>query len=446
MTTDSLPDAVSVLICGGMQHLARPLLWFLADDAPLTSISRQGPHIQHVRVVDKFIVSEAGSSLWVDPRTHKVLRDPRFEYKQANLTNRDAAQAVFRTPDGKAYDFVFDLTGEGAGLGTDLSHQMLFDRTTKLARQLAQISAKEGVRAHVRDTGGYLTIKPDEPAIKEGQVGGRTVKSKKALWWSEAERAAADVPGLNLVITRSAGIWGPFQYVSPLMPRLYMGQVYSWHKEAMNFLWGPELRVHSIHADDWAAAAWQLACWMAQRGRAAADVEAGEDIARVEYAGKDEAEVKKLIANSEDVCPRDKVPRAPVFNVVDDNDTDQGKILEVVGAAFNVETGFVNAAIATWAKLHLSSVVDDVNAKHFDMVFEMLKHTNPPVTHETTPLTSFLDAETLANRALALDGSKLMRVIGWKPTQRFSVENLLAVRSDYQGAEGSWPTFFNEVP
>ncbi|KAE8212002.1 hypothetical protein CF327_g4316 [Tilletia walkeri] len=439
MTTNPLPESVSVLICGGMQHLARPLLWFLADNASSSSGSRQGPQVQHVRVVDKFIVSEAGSSLWVDPRTHEVLRDPRFEYKQANLTNRETAQSVYRTPDGKAYDFVFDLTGEGAGLGQNLSSQMLLDRTTKLARQLAQISAQEGVRAHVRDTGGYLTIKPDEPAIKEGQVGGRTVKSKKAFWWHEAERAAADVPGLNLVITRSAGLWGPFQYVSPLMPRLYMGQVYQWHKEPMKLLWGPELRVHSIHTADWSSAAWQLACWMAQRGRVAADAEAGEDIARVEYNGKDEDEIKKLVAHNEDVCPRDKVPRAPVFNVVDGDNTDQGKILEVVGTAFDVETGFVNAAITTWAKLNLSSVVDDVNAKHFDMVFEMLKSTDPPVTHETSPLTSFLDAETLANRALALDGSKLTKVIGFKPTQRLSAEALLDIRSGFRQTSGAWP-------
>jgi len=152
-------------------------------------------------------------------------------------------------------------------------------------------------------------------------------------------------------------------------------------------------------------------------------------------------EVKKLLASAEYICPPNKVARAPVFNVVDDDNTDQGKILEVVGKAFDIETGFVNAAIATWAKLNLSSVVDDVNAKHFDMVFEMLKHTYPPVTHESSPLTSFLDAETLANRALALDGSKLKRVIGWKPTQKLSAEGLLAIRAEFCSSGGAWPEF-----
>jgi len=425
-----------------MQHLARPLLWFLAEDPPASSTNvRQGPAIKHIRVVDKFIVSESGSSLWVDPRTHAALRDPRCEYQQANLLNRDAAEKVFRTPNDTAYDFVFDLTGEGAGLGTNYSSPMLYERTTKLAHQLAEIAAKQGVRAYLRDTGGYLMIKPDEPALKEGQVGGRTVKSKKAFWWHEAERAVATVPGLNLVITRSAGLWGPFQYVSPLMPRLYMGQVYEWHKEPMKLLWGPELRVHSIHTYDWAIAAWSLTIWIAQRGRTAAESEAGEDIGSIEYQGKDEMEVKKLLASAEYICPPNKVARAPVFNVVDDDNTDQGKILEVVGKAFDIETGFVNAAIATWAKLNLSSVVDDVNAKHFDMVFEMLKHTYPPVTHESSPLTSFLDAETLANRALALDGSKLKRVIGWKPTQKLSAEGLLAIRAEFCSSGGAWPEF-----
>ncbi|KAK0527684.1 hypothetical protein OC842_004778 [Tilletia horrida] len=439
--TSSHADAVSVLICGGMQHLARPLLWFLAEDKDATTTRRTGPQIKHVRMVDKFIVSQAGSSLWIDPRTLKTLQDPRFDYKQVNLMNREAAQKVFRAPDGGGYDIVFDLTGEGAGLGTNLSSQMLYDRTTKLARQLAEIAAAEGVKAYLRDTGGYLTIKPDEAALKEDQVAGRTVKSRKAFWWHEAERAVADVPGLNLVITRSAGIWGPFQYVSPLMPRLYMGQVYEWHKEPMKLLWGPELRVHSVHTFDYCAAAWQLACWMAQRGRAAADAEAGEPIGRIEYSGKDEDEIKRILSQAQDICPRDKTPRAPVFNVVDGDNTDQGKILETVGKAFNIETGFVNTAITTWARLNLSSVVDDVNAKHFDMVFDMLKHTHPPVTHETSPLTSFLDAEALANRALALDGSKLRRTIGWAPTRHLSAEELLAIRAEFRQSGGAWPSF-----
>ncbi|KAK0520182.1 hypothetical protein OC834_007131 [Tilletia horrida] len=410
--TSSHADAVSVLICGGMQHLARPLLWFLAEDKDATTTRRTGPQIKHVRMVDKFIVSQAGSSLWIDPRTLKTLQDPRFDYKQVNLMNREAAQKVFRAPDGGGYDIVFDLTGEGAGLGTNLSSQMLYDRTTKLARQLAEIAAAEGVKAYLRDTGGYLTIKPDEAALKEDQVAGRTVKSRKAFWWHEAERAVADVPGLNLVITRSAGIWGPFQYVSPLMPRLYMGQVYEWHKEPMKLL-----------------------------GRAAADAEAGEPIGRIEYSGKDEDEIKRILSQAQDICPRDKTPRAPVFNVVDGDNTDQGKILETVGKAFNIETGFVNTAITTWARLNLSSVVDDVNAKHFDMVFDMLKHTHPPVTHETSPLTSFLDAEALANRALALDGSKLRRTIGWAPTRHLSAEELLAIRAEFRQSGGAWPSF-----
>ncbi|CAD6887818.1 unnamed protein product, partial [Tilletia caries] len=263
-----------------------------------------------------------------------------------------------------------------------------------------------------------------------------------AFWWHEAERGAADVPGLNLVIMRSAAIWGPFQYVAPLMPRIFMGQLYAGFKEPMKLLWGPELRVHSIHTADWASAAWKLACWMAQRGRAAADAEAGEHIARVEYTGKDEDEVKRLAANNKDMCPRDRVPRGPVFNIVDEDNTDQRKILDVVGQAFKVETGFVNTAITTWAKLNLSSVVDDVNAKHMEMVFKLVKHVEDPAYVDgASPLTCFLDAETLANRALALDGSKMTRITGWKPTHHLSAEALLAIRSEFNTqAPEAWPT------
>ncbi|CAD6955051.1 unnamed protein product, partial [Tilletia controversa] len=177
----------------------------------------------------------------------------------------------------------------------------------------------------------------------------------KAFWWHEAERGAADVPGLNLVIMRSAAIWGPFQYVAPLMPRIFMGQLYAGFKEPMKLL---------------------------------------------------------------------------------------RKILDVVGQAFKVETGFVNTAITTWAKLNLSSVVDDVNAKHMEMVFKLVKHVEDPAYVDgASPLTCFLDAETLANRALALDGSKMTRITGWKPTHHLSAEALLAIRSEFNTqAPEAWPT------
>ncbi|CAD6923806.1 unnamed protein product [Tilletia laevis] len=199
--------------------------------------------------------------------------------------------------------------------------------------------------------------------------------------------------------------------------------------------------MHSIHTADWASAAWKLACWMAQRGRDVADAEAGEYIARVEYTGKDEDEVKRLAANNKDMCPRDRVPRAPVFNVVDEDNTDQRKILDVVGQAFKVETGFVNAAITAWAKVNFSGVVDDINAKHLEMVVELVKHIKDPgYVDGTSPLTCVLEADLLVNRALALDGSKITRITGWKPTQHLSTEALLAIRSEFNTqAPEAWP-------
>lgn len=43
---------------------------------------------------------------------------------------------------------------------------------------------------------------------------------------------------------------------------------------------------------------------------------------------------------------------------------------------------------------------------------------------KSTPFNPILDLETVAQRAIALDGSKIRRVLGWKPTKRLEPETV----------------------
>ena len=88
-------------------------------------------------------------------------------------------------------------------------------------------------------------------------------------------------------------------------------------------LWSADLKANTLHTRDWCRAAWQAALWCSMRSRAEANKEAGEDLPRV--TPKDKAKYGEINVE-EDVercCPRSKNPKAPVFNVVDDGNTDQ---------------------------------------------------------------------------------------------------------------------------
>ncbi len=111
-------------------------------------------------------------------------------------------------------------------------------------------------------------------------------KAPKAYWWYEAERAAASVPGLPLAITRSAEVVGPFVFHGSIPSRYALGKLYHWLGEPLKLLWGPELRINTIHVDEWCPVAWQLVQWVASRSRAEADLLAGEDLPPVRMKDK----------------------------------------------------------------------------------------------------------------------------------------------------------------
>lgn len=60
---------------------------------------------------------------------------------------------------------------------------------------------------------------------------------------------------------------------------------------------------------------------------------------------------------------------------------------------------------------------------------------DPPIAY--TPFTFFLDQEAVAQRCIALDSSKIERVIGWKPRRTFAPEGVQEMVESFQKA-GVW--------
>lgn len=88
-------------------------------------------------------------------------------------------------------------------------------------------------------------------------------------------------------------------------------------------LWSAELKVNTLHSRDWCNAAWTAALWCSSRSRPDANTQAGEDLPRI--TPKDKAKFGGFDAevDVERCCPRSKTPRAPIFNIVDDGNTNQ---------------------------------------------------------------------------------------------------------------------------
>ncbi|KAI8599487.1 hypothetical protein EDD21DRAFT_355410 [Dissophora ornata] len=181
-----------------------------------------------------------------------------------------------------------------------------------------------------------------------------------------------------------------------LTPRLICGRVYQHLKQKMEFLWSKDLRFNTVHVDDVSRAVWHSANW--------------------------------YISN-------DKQGTPVIFNLADENDTDQEAINTHIRAIFGIETGFQGTIISNMVKLNMKEATEDINEVHLAPWSEILKTHN--IT--TSPLTPYLDQELLLNNALSLDGTKISTTTGFTYNHpKLTTDNLKEVISDFQEL-GIWP-------
>ncbi|PWN36700.1 uncharacterized protein FA14DRAFT_117274 [Meira miltonrushii] len=422
-----------------MQHVGRSLVHFLLNELPASQTK-----IGHIRIADKFLVTETARTIYVEPEMLKAMQEGRVEHIQANLNIQSTAEKMFEGPNGIKYDYVFDLSGEGI-VNHMLPAQVLLERTTKLTGLLAKIASKKGVKAYIRDTPPFWLSKAGETNYSENFMveQGQGAETARAYYYYEAERAAAINETLPLVILRSANVFGPHQYHGTVTPRIALGEVYAHLKEPFRLLWSADLRLHTLHSRDWCRGAWKAAEWMSSRSREEANKIAGESLPYIKP--KDVGKIGEVVdksksaenASIENICLPEKTPIAPVFNLADQDDMTQGKILDVIGKVFDIQTGFTNAAINAWAKLNLNSVVDEANEKHTEAVAEIYPNQDPPIRY--TPHTCYLGTQDLAQKAEALDPTKAEKILGWKAKEKFDEDTVKEVIQSFKDA-GAWLT------
>ncbi|KAF8951753.1 hypothetical protein BGZ46_003808 [Entomortierella lignicola] len=199
---------------------------------------------------------------------------------------------------------------------------------------------------------------------------------------------------LNLIILRPAVVYG-IGAMGGLTPRLICGRVYMHEKKKMEFLWTKDLRINTVHVDDVTRAIWYTSNW---------------------YVSNDKHE-------------------PVIFNLADENDTDQEAINTHIRAIFGIETGFQGTVVSQFAKLNMKDATEEINELHLAPWSDLLKANK--IT--TSPLTPYLDQELLLNNALSLDGTKITTLTGFTYDHpKLTTDSLKAVILDFQEL-GIWP-------
>ncbi|PHH89262.1 hypothetical protein CDD83_6381 [Cordyceps sp. RAO-2017] len=345
-------DKPSVLIIGGLGYIGR----FLALHIHENKLASE------VRLVDKVLPQLA----WLAPEFSEACSPDKF--MQADASRAEGLARIFDRADGKQWDYVFNCGGETRYSQEDEVYKL---RSLNLSLAVGREAARRRVKAFVELSTGMVYKSDSSPSKEKDKL---KPWSKIAVFKLQAEEELSKIEGLNLIIVRLPHVYGPYasQWVATA---LCMARVYQHIGEEMKWLWSKDLRTNTVHIHDAARALWAIAEWYA--------------------AGKARWDGGAMGA-------------VPTFNVVDKGETTQGTLAGIIGAIFDIETGFQGQIISTFARLNLDSVVDDVNDDTLGPWAELLHKAG--ITRPG-PLTPFMERELLKDTDLSMDGSRLDKVL-----------------------------------
>ncbi|XP_049692990.2 uncharacterized protein LOC110371682 [Helicoverpa armigera] len=327
--------------------------------------------VSALRVVDKTPPQLA----FLNPTHSKVFEDPRIEYKSANLINTTSCASALDPGDKAPWDLVVNCAGETrVGQTEAVYSEGLYTLSTNVAKQCAKLK----VGRLVEISSGQMHSS-DKPQKEECAVEPWTTEAKMK---SKVEKELKNMgTELNYTIIRPAIVYGVGDRRS-LTPRLLYGGIYKHLNETMKLLWTADLKMNTVHVRDVCRAIWCLGT-------------------------------------------RPDANRA-VFNVVDEADSTQGSLAELVADIFKINHDYYGTAISTLAKNDITSVAEEANDKHLTAWAEVCRK----YSLQHTPLEPSAGAELLLNKQLCLDGSRLRQLLPLdvpKPT----VDNLKEVLEDY---------------
>jgi len=186
--------------------------------------------------------------------------------------------------------------------------------------------------------------------------------------------------GLPVVILRPATVYGPGD-VTGLMPRITMGRVYRYTDEKLRVLWGPDLKINTVHVVDVCRAMWHLTNH-GNAGRA--------------------------------------------YNLADKTDTDQKKFNAILEKIFGIRTGFIGAVKNKFAKLNIKLAAEYTNDLHLPPWANLCSR----FKIESTPISPFVAPALLYDRSLAVDGT-LIENTGFEYKYPQLTEELVKQELDY---------------
>lgn len=327
----------TVLILGGCGFIGRNLLSYLLDNN-LTS---------NIRVVDKVPPQVA----WLNKTHQECFNSDLVEFKSANLINEESCKNAFQLDNG-SWDIVINCAGETKAGQTDPVYK---EGILKLSLNCAKEAARLQVKHYVELSSGNMYNAEKVAHTEDGPVDPWTSVAK---WKRQVEKELETNfrSQVSYTVIRLPIVYGPGDRTG-LTTRIMVAAIYKHLKETMKLLWTSDLHINTVHVVDVARAIW-------------------------------------LVANRDDTVGQ-------IYNVVDDADSTQGSISDILADLFNVKVDYYGNLVSS--VVDLMGAADDANDKHLSPWAEACRQDGV----NNTPLSPHMDHELLLHKHLRLDGTKL---------------------------------------
>lgn len=326
--------------------------------------------VSGLRVVDKTPPQLA----FLNPTHSKTFEDPRVEYKSANLINQTSCASALDPGDDAPWGLVVNCASETRGGQTEAVYA---EGIVTLSLNVAKHCARMKVPRLVEISSGQM-CSSDKPQKEDCSIDPWTIEGRMK---SKVEQELKNMEDLNYTIIRPAIVYGIGDRRS-LTPRLLYGGIYKHLGETMKLLWTGDLKMNTVHVRDVCRAIWTLGT--------------------------------SPQANKQ------------IYNLVDEGNSTQGTLAELVSDIFKINHDYYGTAISTLAKNDIASVAEEANDKHLTAWADICRK----YSLQHTPLEPSAGVELLLNKQLCLDGTKL-RALMQLDVPRPTAELFREVLEDY---------------
>jgi nucleoside-diphosphate-sugar epimerase len=284
-----------LLILGGVGFIGRNLVHYLIENNLCSFI----------KVADKSLPIIAQ----LHPSHEESFNSSIVEFSQVDLTKEDHRNRIF----DNTYDVVINLAAETRYGQTSSLYQ---SRCQLLSRECAYKAREVGIKQYIEISTAMIYKPSSSSARKEESTTSDHFLQSSSKLLGEADVIEATLspsspkyltPPLHLTILRPAFVYGPGD-VNGLMPRIVCAASFTEIKETMKFLWDKNMKINTVHVSDVVGAIWYC------------------------------------------IINKNKVESGSKYNICDKNDTNQGKINNILEDIFNIKISYVGSFLSNVAR------------------------------------------------------------------------------------------------